>query len=333
MTLACSGGELDSGPLVMLNRQIQPLALELQWRRGGPVEDSVLYTPWDVQANERHAVVLDQGGYRVRAFDVESGEVAWSVGRKGGGPMEFEAPSDLFANGDGWSVWDWQLGRLTHLDENGRLLSERIVQSALAPGRFCALPDGRAAVLLESDSAAAAILEADGTLSDVQDLPWPGFSDLVSLQRNTKWATDGRGKCIAYVTMSTGFAVFEDGSFGPGHSYAEPIELPRVEINETRGRRSIRLVDIQTAAGDAFVHGNELWLLFYGRTDDARRLIDVHDAASGAYLRSYRLPFGNASQVSRVEDRLFVTRTVEGYPVLEAYRILEGESSEGSLTR
>ena len=329
---ACSSEEAD-GPAVSLERDISPIPLELEWRRGGAEEDSVLYDPWVVRAVPGQAVVLDHGGHRVRSFDIETGTLLWSAGRRGSGPLEFEDPRDLFYDSGNWGVWDARTGRLTHISQQGQLASERIITSQLPPNRFCPLGDGRLGVLWNSPEAALGVLAPDDRVSELAHLPWSYLARDAPLQRQAKWATDGSGSCVAVLLTASGFVSFGEDGLGRGHPYAEAIEPPRAWASGSGGSEAFGIEDITVATRDAFLHGPELWLLFQGKTEDAGRLIDVHDIETGDYLHSYKLPFWGATSIARLGELLFVTRTLDAYPVLEAYRILSDHDPPALPTR
>ncbi len=321
LVAACASDSSDVPAVPSVERSFQELELELEWRRGGVAEDTVLYNPWKVRASDRSVAVLDHGGYRIRAFDLETGTLQWSTGRRGEGPMEFSHPIDLLSTEGGWTVWDRDTARLTHLTSRGRLDKEQLVLSDVAPHRFCALPSGKLGTLVYADEAAAGILTEEGRLTDLVHLPWTEMRELDPMQRQIGWATDGAGTCVALLTFGSGFASFDEDGFGVGHPYIEPSEPPSVTITQRGQTVSTRIHDAQATAKDGLVYDGQLWLLFAGGTEDAGRLIDVYEVTTGAYLHSYRLPFYGASSMARMGGQLFLTREIDGYPVLEAYGI------------
>lgn len=64
------------------------------WHRGGVVDDSLLLFPHSMAVDDSIVYVFDRGATRIVAFAVESGEVRWAFGRRGGGPGEFKVPEE-----------------------------------------------------------------------------------------------------------------------------------------------------------------------------------------------------------------------------------------------
>ncbi len=60
----------------------------------------------DVDADARYAYVVDTGGvstedHRIRVFDIATGSFAFDIGRRGGGPGQFNLPKDIAIGPDG----------------------------------------------------------------------------------------------------------------------------------------------------------------------------------------------------------------------------------------
>ena len=301
-------------------RDLVPWEPEVLWARGGIEDDTVLFGPWSVRGAEGQVLVLDWGGHRVRAFDLATGDVRWSFGRRGEGPGEFQNPVDMLPLADGRTVvWDTEVGRLTWVSEDGRLGKMLNVNTVSRPNRFCELAGGTLVALHATQDAALSALTDRGTLDALGPLPWTTLTDLDALQRQAEFATGPGGDCVFYLTQSTGFVRVDEEGFGVPHKYVEDMGPPPVVIRENETTRSTRLGEYQLAVNAGFIRGGEVWLAFHGLTPRAGRLIDVFDLETGGYLRSYELPWP-ITGLGAAEDRVFFLRSVDGYPVLVAAR-------------
>lgn len=329
---ACGSSE-EQVPESQAERVIEQLALTMEWRRGGMDDDTVLFNPWELRARDDQVVALDRDGYRIQAFSADDGAFLWSFGRRGDGPMEFDEPTSLFRTQDGWGVWDPGLGRLTLVDREGAFDGERFLASDRRPEQLCTTAGGSIVALFGSGETAAGAFGLDGSLVSTAELPTRELRDLQPIQRQADWASTSDGQCIAYLKLGGGFAELEVGGFAQWHDYVEAVAPPQASTRSSGNVTSTRIELPVIAVHDALVHGPELWLLFGGESDNAGRIIDVHEASSGAYIQTLELPVDGAESMARFEDRLFLTRTLDGYPVLEAYRINSERDSAGSQTR
>ena len=66
--------------------------------------DSPLLRPGPFDVGESLVVVIDYGDFAVKAFSLDTGELAWQAGRRGQGPWELANPTDLVV-GRADSVW------------------------------------------------------------------------------------------------------------------------------------------------------------------------------------------------------------------------------------
>lgn len=325
---ACGSSEVQV-PVSQAERTIEPLVLTMDWRRGGIEDDTVLFNPWELRAGYDQVLALDRDGYRIQAFSVHDGELLWSFGRRGEGPMEFDEPTSLFRTQDGWGVWDPGIGRLTLVDREGAFDGERFLASDRRPEQLCTTTDGSIVALFGSGDAAAGVFASDGSLQSAVELPNRELANLQPIQRQADWASTSRGLCVAYLRLGGGFGAFGVDGFGQWRGYVEPVTPPAASSRSSGNVTSTRIELPVIAVHDALIHGSELWLLFGGQTEKAGRIIDVHEARSGAYIKTLELPVGGAESIARFEDRLFLTRTLDGYPVLEAYRINSEPDSVG----
>lgn len=99
--------------------------------------------------------VANAGSHQVKLFGAE-GEHLASLGRRGGGPGEFQFPTWVGTHADTLLVWDAALERLTALDSAGRLV--RTVPVSIGgsfPSVVGTFPDGTLLFASGTDAAAA----------------------------------------------------------------------------------------------------------------------------------------------------------------------------------
>jgi len=318
----CGGPEVNRSTVELppaRDRTIIDVEPEIVWERGGAAEDTVLLQPVMVAADSMQVAIADWGDNRVRVFSRATGENLWAVGGRGEGPGEYGHLSSLMHGSDeGWTVWDQTLGRLTHLRANGRLGPVVNLGGKEAPIDLCPLGEGRYAATLSSAGDAVGIVSESGEWDDLAPLPWEGFEETYTIQRQSRWAALG-GSCVLSLKQSTGFAEYGPGGFRMSAYYVEPPQIPEATRRVQGASRSTRLEGYTFAAEDAAVRGSEFWVLAAGATSDSGRLIDIYDLSSGDYLRTYRLPFAGSALASS-GDLLFLIGEDGGYPVLKAFR-------------
>jgi hypothetical protein len=320
-----AGGWRSSGARA---RRLAAPAWDTLWTRGGTAQDdTLLLMPWALAADSARVYLLDAAAYRVVAFRAADGSLAWVAGRKGGGPGEFAAPTTLATLPDGnIAVADSRNGRITVLDTAGRVTRELSLSEAGDTRSMCALRDGSLLLSTSDDEWPIVVMSAWGRILRRFRLPWPDLARVPPLARQARLAgTPNRSACVLALELGRGFAVFDGARFAAPHDYIESFDLPRVDVKRTFSSRTQRVVERRIAAYDVAVDGREIAAAFEGRTDVARRIIDVYDAQSGAYVRTYLLadPVAN---LARWGGRYYIVSEREGYPVLLA---LEGRATGG----
>ena len=293
------------------------------WTRGGTTQDdTLLLMPWALAVDSARVYVLDAAAYRVVAFRAGDGSLAWIAGRKGGGPGEFASPVALATLPEGRiAIADPRNSRVTILDTAGRVTRELSLSEAGDTRSMCALRDGSLLLSTSNDEWPIVLMSPWGRILRRFRLPWPDLAQAPPLARQARLASlPDRSACVLALELGRGFATFDGTRFSAPHQYVEPFELPRVDVRRTFKSRTQRVVERRIAAYDVAVDGREIAAAFEGRTDAARRLIDLYDAQTGTYVRTYLLndPVAN---LARWGGRYYIISEREGYPILLAAAI------------
>ncbi len=213
--------------------------------------------------------------------------------------------------------------RLTRLDARGRLLSEGSLPDTLDDVvGMSGLPDGRLLLRRESEPALV-VLSSHGDPQRTLEHPWTGWPKHHRLSAGYSVAAGADGKLATLLYFGGGFVSGRLGDrFDRLHPYIEPLPLPGVRIYRA-GAALVEEVDA-TAIGvrGAALVEDELLVLFEGRTELRRRLIDRYAAVDGAYRGSWLLP-GPARLMAAADG---VLATVEGdvLPTLVIRRSRDG---------
>ena len=309
-------------------RSVAAPAWDTLWTRGGTAQDdTLLLMPWALAADSARVYLLDAAAYRVVAFRVADGSLAWVAGRKGGGPGEFAGPTAIATLPDGSvAVADSRNSRVSILDTAGRVTRELSLSEAGDTRSMCALRDGSLLLSTSNDEWPVVLMSAWGRVVRRYQLPWPDLARVPPLARQARLAgTPNWSTCVLALELGRGFAVFDGERFAAPHDYVESFDLPRVDVRRTFSSRTQRVLERRIAAYDVAVDGREIAAAFEGRTDAARRIIDVYDTQSGAYLRTYLLPDAVAN-LARWGGRYYIVSEREGYPVLLA---VEDRATDG----
>lgn len=230
-------------------------------------------------------LVVDQAERQVVALDPASGSVLWRFGGQGAGPREFRLPSSPRALPTGQvAVLDYPNQRVTVLGADGTLVRTiSLVSTAGPPESFCALGEGH--LLLEARFVDSLLVfdTNTGGLNGVRK-PWPEPHDPDGALRQGLIVSDEHGRdCAVVMYRGLHFAMLPDGRFGEVRPYIESWEL-------FAGPGVPDPAEDHIAAWDAAIVGDTLWVLFGGRTEVERRVLDAYSTQSGAYLGSLLLP-------------------------------------------
>lgn len=328
-TAACAGGRdradradrVESASVgdAHPRRVVSPPWDTLWTRGGGAQDDTLLLMPWALAADSARVYVLDAAAYRLVAFRASDGSVAWISGRKGGGPGEFAGPTAIATlPAGGVAVADPRNSRITVLDTAGHVIRELRLASVSDARSMCALADGSLLLATAEDDQPLVLMTVFGRVYRRLALPWADLTDVPPLARQARLAaTPDHASCVLALELGRGFATFDGTRFTAPHRYVEFFDLPSVEVRRTLRSRTQRVLERRIAAYDVAADGGEIAAAFEGRTAAGRRLIDLYDLRSGAYLRSYVLE-ASVSNLARWGGRYYLVAEREGYPVLLA---------------
>lgn len=123
-------------------------------------------------------------------------------------------------------------------------------------------------------------------------VPWKGYSDMLPLARQGTVVSDQSGRRWAFL-----FA-FGDGWFGFDNTrpeaflgrFIEHTDFPQIIIDSTRSRESMRLGKPTLTSIGGYINKDTMSVLFGGRSENRRRLIDRYLLGTGEYVETYLLP-------------------------------------------
>jgi hypothetical protein len=240
-----------------------------------------------------NAVVFDYGDLELRAFS-PTGKALWTFGRKGAGPGEFQAASDLELtdNGD-IAVFDQELQRLTVVTAAGRLRSTTVLVErgySLVP-----LAGGAAFGATATDRELLWRWVHPQGNARTEPLP-PEVTVEHALSRETYIAGAGSSGAVAAFRWSDLLLLLDrEGRTrktvrGPEViPFATPISVP-VKIPGTISAVATRMSPgAPEATVEVAATSTRAYVLFSGSTSDRRKLVDVYDITAGRYIGSLRL--------------------------------------------
>lgn len=301
-----------------VSRQVANIEWRERWRVGGEGDTTVLM-PTSVVGNDERVYVLERQLNRVVALSPEDGTVSWIAGGEGSGPQELRNPTGITTDHSGTVfVIDQGNGRIAVLAPTGRFTSHIRLQELGYPNGLCALRDGSLLIAVIATEHPLARVSAQGRVIERYELPWRDLRDAGSLSVQGDLASDGNGGCIYALNKGRGFVNFADGRL-TAREYVEWFDVPpsKTTGDAYAGGRREMLAEGPSAAQGVGVGSGEIAVGFSGRTDDAGRLIDLYDAATGAYTRTYRAPRWFERMARAGDLYLFITR-IDGYPALLA---------------
>lgn len=261
-------------------------------------DDTLLFSPGAVVADDGGFWVADGLGYRVARFDW-SGALVRYVGRVGSGPGEFRSLQALDVDGEGrlW-VLDTGNARISAFDADGALVDEVPVRDFdLTPHAFAVSRDGDSFFLMSaSDVLEPQVLNPSGRVERGSDIPVEDAEGAYSfaLQGTIARARESDDWVYAF-TMGDGLYRMRGAELvGRRVHYPEAVPFPRmVETVSQEGNvttRQQRLTEPSFSAGEMAVVDGVVSVRFRGETPDAGRLLDRYDLDTGAYLDTWRLP-------------------------------------------
>lgn len=318
LVVACEGesGMHDGNTLPGADRELRPLLDGELWTVGGGPADTLLFLPVAIGASGGAVFLLDRFGHRVAALDAATGALAWTRGRRGGGPGELDSPRAMTIGADGaLAIADGANPRLARFAHDGSVGAPIPLRDAGVAQAVCGLADGGWLVATLDPAARLLRLAPEGAVLDTLSLPGPYEDSASVLTTQVVLAGGGEEPCTLLYAVGAGFAVWDDSTFAPFRPFIEPVAPPRVEVRGNLRRRSEQLAEPVAAALDAALVDDEVWVLFGGASDSARRLLDRYGRDHGEYRGSWVLP--SAADGFAVDDeRLFLLVRRSGYPAV-----------------
>jgi hypothetical protein len=301
------------------NRRLVPIphdSMRSLWTRGGEHDDTVMFMPVSITADSDLVFVTDIASHELIAFRSDDGTVAWRVGRKGAGPDEFDMPMGLTVlPSREVAVIDQRNARVTIVSRRGEIVDHVSLGAMALTTSVCGAADGSLLVAAAGADAVEIVrLTRDGRVTARYPLPWPEAREASPIATQVRLERRGLdGSCFAGLVLGVGFALFENDRFTRTAAYVEPLPLP---ASERSGRRE-RLTERQIAVADVAIDEGEIAIAFEGRTPEMRRLVDLYDARTGEYRRTYLLG-PTLTGMARDGGRYFMLVERRGYPTLEA---------------
>ena len=278
-------------------------------------------------------LVADWGEFTIRAFDAE-GQPTWVAGGAGQGPGEFLGFWDVEYDATGeLLVLDARTGRLTVLDSTGALLSTHSL-----PGR------GRPAEVMPSEwvSGTRTVMPADKSAGIWYALGEGGrirgngprlLENLPNPMASEAFATPLADGGAAVVFRWSDWIVFlgPAGEIRRTVNGIEPMPFPSVVTTDLaaltqpifRGMRGT-MTRIDPGAGTAVysvtADASRLFILFGGKTENARRIVDTYAVSDGSYQGSYLLPHA-VRDIALLADGRLATLETDFVPTVRLWHI------------
>jgi hypothetical protein len=294
-------------PLALVPGSPQPVAQETEKRSFRPARYRRVY---ELPAGERGAPAqptLLRTGSRGELFVLDSGRRrVVQVSSNGAVISAYSHPSlgepTDFAVGPAGEVWicDPDRGGVAMFSPSGELVRQIALEPAV--GRLALDPGG--------GLVATSLAGGQGLFRRYshQDL-WTGsFGSLFQPELQNAYAVDGwfvpAGRSLIYLFRQAGLMICYtmDGRLRFFRRTIDPVPLPKVHIDGS-GIQSVSR-DAPLASISGSVVGGELWVLS-AEPGTHGRVIDVYDAATGAYRHSLRPPEQDLRYVVATPDRIF----------------------------
>lgn len=279
---------------------------------GGSVADTLLLQPVALTTDGTYAFLFDYGDFRLKAFDLVSGQLEWSTGRPGEGPGEFKNPTQVALSSSDGTIWvvDAGAGRIAVLDRDEVIRYESLAAGAERVERVVRLRDGGLAIVFSTSEKFAAFLEPTGELEGSLQFPFEGFSSANPYQRQIEVAVaeDGR-RWVAASFFTSDFAVFA-GAEAQCTSHTRRVRL----MSELGGE-----LNPPFRTGAAAISDSTMVLLTRSDDRDQLDLLEFYDPRDCRYLFTARLP-GRARGVALRDTRL-VALVIEPAPALYVYDV------------
>ena len=300
-------------------RVVVPVQWRRVWMTGGAENDTTLLLPWRLALGTHLVIVADKGGARIAAFRKEDGALAWIRGRKGSGPGEYQEPTAVAVDGrDRIWVADATNRRIDVWTPDGELYESFTPPDLSYPEAMCPLPSGDMLVATSAQTNPLLRISESGRVVSRTNLPWPDLVGAPPLAVTKLLAPIPHG-CVLALVFGHGFAVLSDGGVRT-FPYVESFPLPQIESNvEPDGTTSNRIVNARISATGVATADGQIAVSPERAGELTRRIVDVYDQRSGAYVRSYATPVSFEEMVRSGDTYYFLTHRA-GYPALVAVR-------------
>ncbi len=265
------------------------------WRRGGDHEESLLAVVHSLTPTEDGVIAADAGTLEVTRFDGTTGATRWLVGRKGAGPGEFGAISEITVDhDDNTVVLDNRVGRLTTISSMGELLPYRAAGALLSATSICVLPDGSIAAVVQRGDVWVTI-SRNSTVLRAHRFPAALPRDAPAFAWAGRFAQGAsHNDCPIYTVFGYGVGSLnandEELILRP---YIHSVEPPTFNVQQnTDGDRVITTTTLKT--GTAAVSRASRWrdTVMLSATDEKYgQVLDLYNSR-GEYLKSWKTPKG-----------------------------------------
>lgn len=267
--------------------------------------------------NGDRVLLLDEADATVTALSVQTGDSLWVRGKRGAGPGEFLAPDALVHGGvDRFGVADGGQGRLSffsgsELDKSAAIPLEGQLNS------FCRETSGNTLAIRFGEMVLVR-LRKDTNPEPIDSIRWPVplYNEIIGL-RQGRFARSREGRCVVWQPIGDYFFEVRPSSSAVKQfsRYAESLPTPKVD----RSRGTPRLLSGPSAARDAAIFADSLFLLRGSMYEGPGALIDVYSLESGHRVKSLLLPNADAFQIDVTSGLLVVHRSTENGSVISAY--------------
>ncbi len=306
-------------------RIIDSTGWQVVWTRGGKREEALLAVVPTALPYADGVVLVDEGTLQIHAFDRLTGDTRWSVGRKGGGPGEFQQINDITMDSAGNVLaLDIQLGRISTIAPNGSLLAYRTPGPQQHAASICALRDGSLIGVTQQPDAWLTRSDSSTQLARYAfpvELP-------ASAPTMVTGAAFARGEASDACTVFTMFgygigSVTTDARSITLRPYAEALEQPTFTSKSGRVDGA-PVVRTEMASGTSAATRGSTWndtvlVTFRGMPGPDKPVLDLFDR-SGRYRGSWPSPHSDLEYAVYANGTLYTMRNSMVAPQLVAWR-------------
>lgn len=306
-------------------RQFDAVMWEPVWSRGGAREEMLIAVVRSLIPHANGVLLADEGALQLTSFDGSSGATRWSLGRKGAGPGEFQAMTDVTLDGRGNTlVLDAATSRITTISPTGELQPYRNAGPLAMAEQICAMPDGTVATVLRRPDMWVAMVR-DSAVHKAFTFPVALPSGAPRMVTSVSFAHgEADGPCTLFTTFGYGIgALYGDSASLVLHPYAEALSQPTFDVTEDRSGPAVRTTTIMTSGTSAATRGSR-WrdtvvLNFSGASGPGKPVLDVY-TAQGRYLHSWRYPHTTIERAAYANGTLYTLSNSMIAPQLTAWR-------------